>query len=368
MIKRVVLTGGPGTGKTTVINKIKEVYEQQGYTVILIDETATYLIEKGIKPFGDNAVDMVDFQELVMRLQLAKEAVIDRAVEMQKNENVLIVYDRGTIDNTAYVNESEFREVLTRLNNVKSYAELMNKYDLVLVLGGRKDFYTTENNAARSESADEALKLGETTLKCWLGHSNIKIVMPKDTIDEKINEVLNIINELLQKKQVVSQVKYLVDLYQTDINLIKDMSKCVDIEQTYLQSEANVEKRLRKSTINGSSTYTLSSYKILEYGRKVLINEKQVDANIYEQLLDFKEENSNIIKKKRYYFSYNGEYLYLDIFDNNFEQGLLEINIDERGSVVIPEFISVIENVSNNVMYYNRTLAEKRKSRIRRII
>lgn len=367
MVKRVVLTGGPGTGKTTVINKIREVYEKQGVTVIVIDETATYLIEKGIKPFGDNAIDMVDFQELVMKMQLAKEAVFDRAIEMQKNENVLIVYDRGTIDNTAYVNEDEFKEVLARLNHVKTFAELMNKYDLVLVLGGSKDFYTTENNVARSESADEALKLGETTLKCWLGHKNVRIVMPKSTIDEKINEVLNIINELLQKKTVVKQAKYLVDLRQTDIGLIKNISKCVEIEQAYLQSEESYEKRLRKSTINGSSTYTLSAYKILEDGSKVLVSEKQIDAVVYEQLLDFKEDNSNIIKKNRYYFSYNGEYLYLDIFDNNLEQGLLEINIDERGNIAIPSFISVIDDVSNNVMYYNRTLAEARRSRIRRV-
>ena len=97
MIKRIVLTGGPGSGKTSVLEKIDQVFTAQGFKVVIIDETASYLINHGIKPFGDGAVDMVDFQELVMRMQLAKEEVFDRAVKMLPNENVLIIYDRGTI-------------------------------------------------------------------------------------------------------------------------------------------------------------------------------------------------------------------------------------------------------------------------------
>ena len=48
MVKRIVLTGGPSSGKTSVLEKIDQVYSAQGYKVILVDETATYLINKGI--------------------------------------------------------------------------------------------------------------------------------------------------------------------------------------------------------------------------------------------------------------------------------------------------------------------------------
>lgn len=369
MIKRIVLTGGPSSGKTSVLGKIKQVYEQQGYRVVLIDETATYLIEKGIRPFGEKAMDLVDFQEIVMRMQLAKEEIFDRAIELLKEENVLIIYDRGAIDNSAYINAEQFEEVLARLNHVKTFAELMNKYDLVINLVGSKDFYTTENNEARSEDVENAMKLGENTLKAWMGHSKIKIVLPKPTMDEKINEVLNFINELLNKKQVKRQEKFIVDLSQTDLEKVKVESQVMQIEQSYLQSDETVEKRLRKVTFKNCISYYFSTYKRLENNERVIVSEKEIDEKVYEQLMSFKDDNFDTIHKMRYYFNYRGQYLYLDIFENNEELGMLEANVGENESVILPDHIVAIEKVSNNEKFYNKNLAmnQERKQKIKKI-
>lgn len=360
MVKRIVLTGGPGTGKTTVLDKIKTVYEPQGYRVIISDETATYLILKGIRPFGDNAIDLVDFQELVMGLQLSKEKVFDRAAEMMgEDAKVLIVYDRGAIDNCAYISQEQFEEVMTRLNNQKTFADLINHYDAVIDLVGRKDFYTTENNEARSEAADYALELGSNTLKSWLGHSKIRIVLPKETMDEKVNEVLNIINEVLQEKPVKRQDKYSVDLSNTDLDGIIRKSRGIVIEQTYLQSEENVEKRIRKVTINNSVSYHFSVYKIMEDGTRVIVSDKNIDEKVYEQLKDFKDDKYETIRKHRYCFSENGTYFNLDVFENMSDIGILETNVTENETVQIPSYIAVMEDVTRNRDYYNKNIARK---------
>lgn len=359
MVKRIVLTGGPGSGKTSVLEKINQVYSSEGYKVIIVPETATELMNNGIT-FKDGSMSLVDFQELVMRLQLAKEEVVDRTIELMSNEKVIVVYDRGTIDNTAYINKNEFEEILTRLNNVKSFTDLLNKYDLVINLVGREDFYTTQNNKARSESSSEALKLGDTTLKCWLGHKTIKIVMPKDTVDEKISEVLNIINESLSLKQIKRQEKYLVDLSKTDVEYIRNQGKAMHIEQTYLTSEKDIEKRVRKVAFNDCVYYLLSVFKIQEDGIKVIISEKQVDKNLYDSLLEFKDDKCVPIRKIRYYFVYNGEYFNLDVFEDNKESGILEINVGKDEEVVIPDYVSVLEKVSSNELYFNKNIARQR--------
>ncbi len=51
-ITRIVLTGGPAAGKTTLISRIlKEFKQEDGWRVITIPETATDLISGfGIKP------------------------------------------------------------------------------------------------------------------------------------------------------------------------------------------------------------------------------------------------------------------------------------------------------------------------------
>lgn len=359
MVKRIVLTGGPGSGKTSVLEKINQVYSSEGYKVIIVPETATELMNNGIT-FKDGSMSLVDFQELVMRLQLAKEEVVDRTIELMNNEKVIVVYDRGTIDNTAYINKEEFEEILTRINNVKSFTDLLNKYDLVINLVGREDFYTTQNNKARSESSSEALKLGDATLKCWLGHKTIKIVMPKDTVDEKISEVLNIINETLSLKQIKRQEKYLVDLSKTDIEYIRSQGKAMHIEQTYLTSEKDVEKRVRKVAFNDCVYYLFSVFKVQEDGTKVIVSEKQVDKNLYDSLLEFKDDKCVPIRKIRYYFVYNGEYFNLDVFEDNKESGILEINVGKDESVVIPEYVSILDKVSSNELYFNRNIASQR--------
>ena len=358
MVKRIVLTGGPGSGKTSVLEKINQVYSSEGYKVIIVPETATELMNNGIT-FKDGSISLVDFQELVMRLQLAKEEIVDRNIELMGSDKVIVVYDRGTIDNTAYINKNEFEEILTRLNHVKSFTDLMNKYDLVINLVGREDFYTTENNKARSESASDALKLGDATLKCWLGHKTVKIVMPKDTVVEKINEVLNIINESLKLKQVRRQVKYLVDLSKTDVDKIRENGKAMQIEQTYLTSDEYVEKRVRKVSFNDCVYYLFSVYKIQEDGSKVIISEKQVDKKVYDSLLEFKDKTCVSIRKIRYYFTYKGEYFNLDIFEDNKGSGILEVNVGEDEKVIVPEYVSVLEEVSDKEEYFNRNIARQ---------
>lgn len=355
MIKKIVLTGGPGSGKTTVIESIKKNFGGK-YKVIVVDETASYLINMGLRPFGDNAIDMVDFQELVLKTQLAKEDVVDRAVEVLPDEDIIIIYDRGLLDNCAYITAEEFQEVLNRFDKSYTINEFLEKYDLIINLVSREDFYTTDNNPARSEAVDEALKLGSKTLAAWVGHSNLKIVSPKDEIDEKIKEVLNHINNLLQEKQVKHQAKYLIDLETLDIEYLERISKKANITQDYLESANSVEKRLRKIEMSGVTTYNYTVFKTLDDGRKVKVSDESISEKIYKKLLEFKDENSETIIKKRYYFPYEDEYFTLDIIGNI---GVLEINVGEREKVTIPRFIEAMEDVTDNPTYRNKNLAIK---------
>lgn len=355
MIKKIVLTGGPGSGKTTVIESIKKNFGGK-YKVIVIDETASYLINMGLRPFGDNPIDMVDFQELVLKTQLAKEEIIDRAVELLPDEDVIIIYDRGLLDNCAYITPEEFQEVLGRLDKKHTINEFLERYDLVINLVSREDFYTTDNNPARSEAVEEALKLGSKTLEAWVGHGNIKIVSPKDDIDEKINEVLNHINELLKEKQVKRQAKYLIDLDTLDNKYLESISKKAEITQDYLESAQSIEKRLRKTVMNGVTTYNYTVFKTLDDGRKVKVSDESISEKLYRKLLEFRDENTNTIEKTRYFFPYEDEYFSLDIING---LGILEINIDEKETVTIPSFIEAMEDLTDNPIYRNKNIAAK---------
>ena len=359
MIKKVVLTGGPGSGKTTVIENVKK-YFRGKYKVIVVDETASYLINMGIRPFGEDAIPLIDFQELVLKMQIAKEDIINRSLDFLKDENILIIYDRAIIDGCAYIDSDSFEEILNRLDKKQTINDFLGRYDLIINLVSRKDFYTKDNNPARSEDVDEALELGNRTLNSWVGHKNMKIVYPKDTVEEKIHEVINYINNILKEKEVKQQEKYLVDLSTTDINYLKEISKVAHIEQTYLQSDETVEKRLRKITFNDNTTYNYTVYKSIN-NNKIKVSDEQISERIYKKLLDFKDLERETIIKDRYYFPYKDQYFNLDIID---DYGILEINVIENEKLELPSFINILEQVTSNPDYLNKNIASKKNKQL----
>ena len=355
MIKKIVLTGGPGSGKTTVIESIKKNFGGK-YKIIVSNETASHLMSMGLRPFGDSPISIIDFQELVLREQLSKEEIIDLGLNYIPNKNIIIIYDRGLLDNQAYISEDEFKKVINRLDKKYTVNDFLDRYDLIINLVSREDFYTTENNPERTEDVESALSLGNKTLNAWMGHKNLKIVSPKDDINDKIKEVLNHINRILEEEEVKCQKKYYVDLENTEISYLKSISKVANIEQSYLQSDENVEKRLRKITMNGFTTYNYTIHKTNSDGKVVKISDKSISRKMYEELLEFQDNNKETIIKERFYFPYKDKYFTLDIID---DYGILEVNITDEKEIDLPPFINVIEDVSTREEFLNRNLANK---------
>ena len=106
-ITKIVITGGPCAGKTTALSRIQTAFTDLGYAVVFIPETATELITGGIAPwtFESN----LDYQLCQMKLQLEKERIFAEGVEkLFGKDKVLVVCDRGAMDNKAYMTEAEF--------------------------------------------------------------------------------------------------------------------------------------------------------------------------------------------------------------------------------------------------------------------
>ena len=66
LIAKIVLTGGPCAGKTTTISRIEEHLIKNGYHVLVLNECATETIKQGIRPFGDHAVSVYDFENEIL--------------------------------------------------------------------------------------------------------------------------------------------------------------------------------------------------------------------------------------------------------------------------------------------------------------
>lgn len=201
IIGKIVLTGGPCAGKTTTISRIEEYLTEKGYHVLVLNECATEIIKGGIRPFGEGAVSVYDFQNEILNLQLYKEKRYKEIVsKMPEETKCILLADRGVIDNKAYLGQELFDKLLEQNNVVES--ELIKEYDMVIhmitVASDIKNRYSNSTNTARFEDADEAIDLDRRTSEAWCNHPNLKVVPVTEILEEKISMVLNYVDELIE--------------------------------------------------------------------------------------------------------------------------------------------------------------------------
>ena len=352
-VYKIVLTGGPCAGKTTALSIIEERLTELGFHVIVVSESATELIKGGVRPFGKVSASMFDFQRLMIPYQLAKESIYDKSLNYLNNEKYVIIYDRGVIDNKAYINQEMFDQILSELG--LNEIDLMDNYDMVLHLvtaaDGAEKYYTLDNNNARTETIEEARELDKKTLNAWMGHPNLKIIDNTTNFEDKMNKILdNVLSLVHVSEHYKVQRKYLVDLNSSDLSFLNnDNSMLVSIKQHYIENDDNYEYRLRKRTINDHSTYYLQTERKVESGLTNIITEKKISEKDYFKLLG-SYSVKNEVDKKRIAFTYDKLNMSLDIFDNGLT--LLEVNSD-KDNISLPLGLTVIKEVTNDPTYDN---------------
>ena len=129
-ITKIVITGGPCAGKTTGMGRIQKEFVKLGYKVLFVPETATELITGGVAPW--TLVSNEEYQKCQISLQKRKEEIFEQAAGKMGAEKVLIVCDRGVMDNRAYMNDLEFENVMRALGLHE--VEERDQYDAVFHL------------------------------------------------------------------------------------------------------------------------------------------------------------------------------------------------------------------------------------------
>ena len=188
MKKKIALTGGPNSGKTTALSVLKEPF---GPRVELVKEAATMIFSGGF-PRKDGSPEHVrTAQRIIFFATRQMESLAEESSDAE-----LIVCDRGTVDAAVYWPEGVedfFKHMGTTLD-----AELA-RYDAVLHLSPppEKDFYQATN--VRTENLQQAFEIDDKILKIWENHPNRLVVDGKEHFIEKAEIIKNFVEKLIQK-------------------------------------------------------------------------------------------------------------------------------------------------------------------------
>lgn len=395
---RIVLSGGPCSGKTTSKSKIKTwLSEKLGLNVFIVPEAATDIIQSGIYP-GEN-ISMEQFQEFVLTKQLENERMVLDAIKKYFDpDKSVVVYDRGILDQFAYVSKEYMIELLKK--NGMTVEDVAARYDAIIHMvtaAKGTDVYTTENNAARRESAEEAIQVDERTLEGNMMHHNLHVVDNSTDFEQKVGNVLSIIFSLTEEFLDIQapapmeiERKFLIRKPDFGRKELQDATKS-NIVQTYLRSPENAtetyERRIRQRIRVSDTLDKPASHYMFTYTEKTPLpgpgnsmkrieRERILSMKEYVGLMSEADTNLHQICKDRYCFLYDGQYFELDIYEfpeilagaieslpeinevHVEDCAILEIELpNENTEVKIPEFIDVIAEVTDDERFKNHSIA-----------
>lgn len=307
-IHKIVLTGGPCSGKTKVINALKEKLSKNGYNVIIVPETAAQLIGGNILPNDKDYEHTLMFQDLVLRTQKQKEdGALEYAEFIKKADDIIIIYDRAILDGMAYMHyESDFVGILNKYS--LSEIGVADKYDMVIDMVSlsslRKDLYVTDD--IRKEDSSLASILDKKTLNAWLLSDNLRVVKPKETIEEKIDYVYNLIKNYVDKKGLTIEKKIEIDIENSNLLVYNsNNSKKIDVIKynTNIPGDYEYDCEVYERIYNSARSYIM---KILNKNDSSLISQTSIDSDL---LLEFLKNN---------YIKDISEYSQINFVDNDF--------------------------------------------------
>ncbi|MCB0377565.1 MAG: ATP-binding protein [Bdellovibrionales bacterium] len=181
---KIVLTGGPGCGKTKVAAHLKKCLNHR---LKVLPESAFILYSGGFPRFSDEDSRKVQ-QKAIFSVQKSMETLF----EMNYQEHTIIC-DRGTMDGVAYwpgTSEEFFKTMET------SRETELARYDLVLFLQTPKQKHY-EKLGLRRESYDQALDLEKKVFEAWSPHPKLNIIPSTETLEEKMDIATEFVCNLL---------------------------------------------------------------------------------------------------------------------------------------------------------------------------
>lgn len=359
-ITKIVITGGPCAGKTTAMSWIQSNFTKLGYAVLFVPETATELITGGVAPWtcGTNA----DYQKCQMKLQLEKEKIFEQGASTMPVEKVLIVCDRGALDNKAYMSDLDFSMVLSSLGC--NEVELRDNYDavfhMVTAAKGAEQFYTTANNAARTETVEQAAALDDKLIAAWTGHPHLRIIDNAAGFEDKLKKLIAEIAAFLGEPEPFEIERKFLIAYP-DLAKLEKLPNCqrVEIIQTYLTAPDGEESRVRQRGSDGNYIYIQTTKKKVTDVKRVEI-ERRLTKDEYLQLLMDADPDCRPIRKTRYCLTYDNQYFEIDVYPFWEHQAIVEIELNnEEAEIRFPAELKVIREVTEDDRFKNASLAKR---------
>lgn len=186
---KIVLTGGPSAGKTSIVDIL---FRSNSDQVVVVEEAASILYRGGF-PRAQEPKHVQAQQCAIYAVQRALEDIrLDQAGDRT------LICDRGSLDGLAYWMGSEasfFKKIASTMK-----AEV-RRYDWVIHLdsAGPQNY---QSSSLRTERVTEALKINDLVKHAWRKHPRRLVIPSSSDFMDKVAMVLKCLTLIHEHKSV----------------------------------------------------------------------------------------------------------------------------------------------------------------------
>jgi len=378
-IWRVALTGGPCGGKSTCMASIDERMTLLGYKVFRVPEAATMLITGGIG-FGPAYSEQctVKTQTGLIKTQMTLEDCF-YAHAYHSCQKAVVLCDRGAMDSTAYMSEEQFATMCaaegwdeTKLRDER-YDHVLH---LVTAAIGAEEFYTTQNNAARLETAEQAAELDNRIAKAWIGHEHLRILDNSTGFAEKVERAVQSICKRVGEPVPTGHKRYFL-LDPRCFKALKEVkglkTVSMQLEYTYLRREPKQPRvRIERRGENYPYVYTYTtrvrgSGGDTEHEDLAHDVKRPISGRDFRLLLKQASPTHDTLVKERQVFMWNNTAWEVDVLrEPEVYRGMCFLAVDaleeqKHRKLELPSFLQkyIIQEVTNDERYRSYDLSKQ---------
>jgi predicted ATPase len=185
-VKKIVLTGGPGAGKTAILELAKRQFSGQ---LAIIPESASVIFGGGFWRH-DTIPGRKAAQRAIYYVQREFEAML-----VEEGQTLVALCDRGTVDGAAYWPDG-FDEFFQELHTTRA-AEYARYAAVIHLRTPATEHGYNAQNPLRTESAQQAQAIDQRIHELWSGHPRVTIINSAEDFLVKANRALAAIQKEL---------------------------------------------------------------------------------------------------------------------------------------------------------------------------
>ena len=175
--RRIVITGGPGTGKSSIIDELKV----RGH--ICFDEISRQVTLEARK----NGVEQLFLTQPLLFSQLLLGGRTKQFKDAGAYPNETVFLDRGLPDVLAYMDSfgTDYPEEFVNICH-------KNTYDIVFILPPWRKIF--KSDSVRYETFEQSLLIHEHLLKIYKKFNYHLIAIPFDTVEKRVDFIIDSLN------------------------------------------------------------------------------------------------------------------------------------------------------------------------------